>query len=222
MNIYPKAFLFDLNGTMIDDMGYHAVAWHDILNNTLHAAMSMDQVRKQMYGKNEEVLERIFGKNHFSPQQLQDISFQKERSYQRAYLPNLRLIGGLGAFLEKASTQRVSMAVCTAAIPFNIDFVLDNLHIRHFFKTIVSADDVVLSKPDPEVFSKAAGLLQVDAADCLVFEDAPKGVEAAERAGMPSVAITTTHQREEFNYLHNIKAFITDYTDPALEKFFPV
>nr|GFD38095.1 hypothetical protein [Tanacetum cinerariifolium] len=68
------------------------------------------------------------------------------------------------------------------AIPFNIDFVVDGLDLRPYFSTIVSADDVTLSKPHPETFLKAAQLLGVAPADCLVFEDVPKGVEAAARA----------------------------------------
>jgi beta-phosphoglucomutase-like phosphatase (HAD superfamily) len=89
---------------------------------------------------------------------------------------------------------------------------LDNLNIRHYFSAIVSADDVVESKPHPEVFLKAAYLLGVDPSACVVFEDAPKGVEAAARAGMKSVAITTLHAEHEFKGLDNILFFTPDYT----------
>ena len=51
---------------MIDDMQYHAQAWYDILNNDLKAGLTWDEVKVEMYGKNSELLERIFGKNHFS------------------------------------------------------------------------------------------------------------------------------------------------------------
>ena len=71
------------------------------------------------------------------------------------------------------------MAIGSAAIPFNIDFILDQLDIRKYFKAIVSAEDVGISKPHPETFLKAARLINVDPSLCLVFEDAPKGVEAA-------------------------------------------
>jgi beta-phosphoglucomutase-like phosphatase (HAD superfamily) len=90
--------------------------------------------------------------------------------------------------------------------------VLDNLNIRHYFKTIVSADDVTISKPHPETFLKAAKLLGVDAANCLVFEDAPKGVEAAQNAGMSSVVLTTMHEKEEFAGYNNIIRYTKDYT----------
>lgn len=207
-----KAFIFDLNGTMINDMQYHANAWYDILNNDLKAGLTWDEVKVEMYGKNDELLERIFGKNHFSPERTKQLSIEKERRYQQAYLPNLELIKGLQQFLEKTEKAGILMAIGSAAIPFNIDFVLDNLNVRHFFKAVVSADDVATSKPDPETFNKCAALLDVPPENCLVFEDAPKGVEAAQNAGMACIVLTTMHPKLEFINYRNVVSFIEDYT----------
>jgi beta-phosphoglucomutase len=206
-----KAFIFDLNGTMIDDMSYHVQAWYDILNIDLKAGLTWDDVKIQMYGKNDEVLARIFGENFLQPEELKELSFEKERRYQKAYLPNLRLIKGLQTFLENAEQIGIVMAIGSAAIPFNIDFVLDNLQLRHFFKAIVSADDVATSKPDPETFIKCAQLLNVAPEDCIVFEDAPKGVESAQNAGMQTVVLTTMHSKDEFADYKNVITFIEDY-----------
>lgn len=213
------AFIFDLNGTMIDDMEYHAKAWSDILNNDLKAALTLDEVRAEMYGKNVELLDRVFGKNYFSPEREHEISVEKERKYQEAFRPHLSLIKGLDQFLKKTEASGISMAVGTAAIPINIDFVLDGLNIRHYFKAIVSADDVIKSKPDPETFTKCAELLHVRPENCIVFEDAPKGVEAAENAGMSCVVITTMHPQEEFKNYKNIISFIEDYTSVDPQTF---
>jgi len=216
----PKAFLFDLNGTMIDDMGYHLKSWYDILNNVLHAGLTWPQVKEQMYGKNSELLVRVFGEGKFNQQQMDELSFEKEKNYQQTYLPDLRLIPGLEAFMEKARARNIQMAIGSAAIPFNIDFILDNLHIRHYFGAIVSADDVAVSKPHPETFLKAAALLGVQPHECLVFEDAPKGVEAAQNAGMKTVVLTTMHPQEAFADYSNIRLFIKDYEDPILQQIF--
>lgn len=112
------------------------------------------------------------------------------------------------------------MGIGTAAIPFNVDFALDNLHVREYFQSIITANDVVTSKPDPEVFLKAAAELGAVPADCIVFEDAPKGVEAAANAGMRAVVLTTMHTREEFAAYDNIIAFIADYTAITPEQLF--
>ncbi len=212
MKLTAKAFLFDLNGTMIDDMGYHVKAWYDILNNDLQAGLSWDEVKVQMYGKNDELLVRVFGEDRFTKAEMAGLSVEKERRYQKAYFPDLKLIDGLQELLDYAKRENIPCAVCSAAIPFNINFVLDNLNIRSYFKTIVSADDVAVSKPHPETFLKAASFLGIDPKDCIVFEDAPKGVEAALNAGMPAIVLTTMHEPHEFEQYTNVTDFIKDYT----------
>jgi HAD superfamily hydrolase (TIGR01509 family) len=216
-----KAFLFDLNGTMIDDMGFHTKAWYSILNNDLSAGLSMEEVKKQMYGKNEEVLVRIFGPDRFSKEEMKALSVEKEKRYQKEYIAHLKLIPGLGKVLKNAAAAGIKMAIGSAAIPFNIDFVVDNLNIRHYFDAIVSADDVGVSKPDPETFTKAANLLGVNSKDCLVFEDAPKGVEAAMHAGMAALVITTMHEKEEFADYPNVVGYIKDYEDLLVGRLYP-
>ena len=207
-----KAFIFDMNGTMIDDMQYHARAWYDILNNDLNAGLTWDEVKAQMYGKNAELLDRIFGKDHFSPERVEELSIEKETRYQKEYLPHIGLVKGFQQFLERSEKAGIPMGIGTAAITFNIDFILDNLHLRHFFKAIVSADDVAASKPDPETFIRCAELMQVPTMNCLVFEDAPQGIEAAQKAGMKCVALTTMHSKEEFEKYSNVISFVQDYS----------
>jgi hypothetical protein len=104
------------------------------------------------------------------------------------------------------------MAIGSAAIMFNIDFVLDGLEIRDYFDVIVSADDVSKSKPDPETYLKCASLLGVTPDDCLVFEDVPKGVESAYNAGMKAMVLTTMHVQDEFQQFDNVLGFHKDYT----------
>ena len=214
----PGAFLFDLNGTMVDDMQYHIKAWHTILNE-LGANLSMQQMKEECYGKNDELLERIFP-GRFSEEEKKVMSIEKEKAYQKQYQPQLALIEGLGGFLSAAHANGIQMAIGSAAILFNIDFVIDGLHIRPFFKSIVSADDVHFSKPHPETYLKCSNQLNLHPRNCIVFEDAPKGVEAAANAGMQTVVLTTMHQAEEFSQYSNILCFVKDYTDLQLNRFF--
>ena len=208
-----KAFIFDLNGTMIHDMDYHTQAWRDLLNGELGGSFTWDEVKQQMYGKNQEVLGRLFGPERFSEAEMVRLSVEKEKRYQQAFFPHLQLLPGLAEFLEQAHQRGIPMAIGSAAIPFNIDFVLDNLNLRRYFPAVVSADDVTLSKPHPETFLKAAALLQAAPADCLVFEDVPKGAEAAQNAGMAAVVLTTTHAVAEFAHLPNVRHFAADFGD---------
>ncbi|MBC8053662.1 MAG: HAD family phosphatase [Sphingobacteriaceae bacterium] len=212
-----KAFLFDLNGTMIDDMDFHTDAWHDVLNNDLGGSLSWQQVKMEMYGKGEEMLVRVFGEGRFDEKEMSQIVFEKEKKYQKAFKPHLKLISGLDRFIEKASQKDVKMAIGSAAIMFNIDYVLDGLNIRKYFPVTISADNVEKSKPDAETFLKAAEELGISADECLVFEDNPKGVQSALNAGMKAVVITTMHEEHEFEGLPNILKFVKDYNDPFLD-----
>jgi beta-phosphoglucomutase family hydrolase len=213
-----KAFLFDLNGTMIDDMNFHIMAWYRLLNE-LGAELSIEEVKKECYGKNSELLERIFPER-FSDEEKAKMEIAKETEYQKQFRPLLKLIPGLDTFLEKACQQRIPMAIGSAAIMFNIDFVLDGLELRHYFASVISAESVKESKPDPETYLICAEELGMPAKDCIVFEDAPKGVEAARNAGMRCVVLTTMHTKEEFGEYDNIDCFVSDYHDLQLVKLF--
>ncbi len=199
-------------------MDYHTNAWQDVLNNDLGASLTWQQVKMEMYGKGEEMLVRVFGEDRFADEkEMSNIVFEKEKKYQQAFRPHLKLINGLEKFIEKADERDIKMAVGSAAIMFNIDFVLDGLNIRKYFPVTISADNVEMSKPDPETFLKGAAALGVDPQDCIVFEDNPKGVQSALNAGMKAVVITTMHEEHEFEGLPNILKFIEDYDDPFLE-----
>lgn len=212
-----KGYLFDLNGTMINDMSYHIKAWHGILNH-LGAGISLERMKEECYGKNEELLERIFP-GRFSMEEKRRMGFEKEQQYQEAFRPFLTEIDGLAHFISTAHKAGSRLAIGSAAIRFNIDFVLDGLQLRPFFDAIVSADDVANSKPHPETFLKCAQQLSLSPSDCLVFEDAPKGVEAAHQAGMDAVVITTEHAPAEFASCNNVVGFIRDYNDRQLQRF---
>lgn len=194
---------------MIDDMQYHIRAWHRILNE-LGASISYEQTKHQCYGKNHELLERIFP-GRFTYQEKDTMSLEKEKQYQETFRPELKLIKGLDAFLQDAYSKGVPIAIGSAAIRFNIDFVLDGLNIRHYFSAIVSADDVKQSKPHPETYLQCAEKLGVKPTDCIVFEDSPKGVETAVNAGMQAVVITTMHEAYEFSPYPNIHSIIKDF-----------
>ncbi|WP_343631442.1 HAD family phosphatase [Fluviicola sp.] len=217
---HPKAFLFDLNGTIIDDMDFHLQVWNRIINEDLHGGLTLEQVKKQMYGKNHELLERVFGKGTLSEETIAIYSQKKEELYKELYRPYVALIPGLSTLLEKAERSGISMAIGSAADRSAIDFIVDSLDIRSRFQAIVGAEDVTKSKPDPEVFLKGAALLGVEPESCIVFEDVPKGAEAAMNAGMKVVIVTTTHHPEEFTKYPNVLFFIEDFNDPRLADLF--
>ena len=204
-----KGFLFDLNGTMVNDMPYHIQAWHHKIIE-LGGTLSLEETKYQCYGKNDELLERVFpGK--FSLQEKIQLGNDKEALYRVEFKPYLKLIDGLDQFLENANKINIKMAIGSAAINENINFVIDNLNIRNYFSAIVSANDVAKSKPHPETFLKCAQQLALNPNECIVFEDTPKGVECALNAGMKAIVILGEHSAEEFETYSNVILCINDY-----------
>ncbi len=214
-----RAFIFDMNGTMINDMHYHELAWYNVLVNQLKAPLTAEQVRHQLYGTATEMFDRVFGMGKFSRKEVDAISIEKESRYRAEFLPHLKLIDGLHALLDRARSNNIALAIGTAAPVGNIDFVLDNLQLRSYFPVVIGPDDVVESKPNPEVFLKAASRLGVAPEYCIVFEDAPKGIEAAARAGMKAIGITSYHSSDELRN-KNVLFTLEDYTHTALELLF--
>jgi beta-phosphoglucomutase len=210
-----KAFLFDLNGTMIDDMPYHIKAWHRVLSDA-GAEISMEQMKAECYGKNHELLERLFP-GQFSQPEKAEMSIAKEKGYQQVFESELRLIKGLNRFLNDSHKAGMKIAIGTAAIMNNVDFVLDGLDIRHYIDAIVCADDVDESKPNPETFLKCAESLDVAPNNCLVFEDSPKGAQSAYNAGMDCIIVTTLHKPGEFSTNKNVIGFISNFDDPLVK-----
>ena len=199
-----------MDGTMLDNMQFHLQAWQKIVAEA-GSDMKGDEMFKQLYGKNTEILTRILGSEKFSPAEIKQMADRKDAFYRELYAPEIRLLPGLMEFLTEAKKQNVLLAIASATLDKSVQFAIDALGIRSFFKVIISGSDVKISKPDPETFLKAAEGLDVLPIDCIVFEDVPKGVEAAQRAAMTAVVVLTSHKKEDFDPFSNVIKTITDY-----------
>lgn len=204
-----KGFLFDMDGTMVDNMMIHHRAWQRKLSE-LGLDMTIEEVKEKIHGVNNEILERLFG-DRFTAADRERISGEKEAAYREIFLPQLKLIDGLQAFLDQAKSANIPMAIGTAAPEENAQFLVDNLELASYFQGIFHAGSVSKGKPDPEIFHKAAASIGLKAKDCLVFEDSVTGAEAAYRAGAKAIIVTTTHAVEEFAHFPHILKFVDNY-----------
>ena len=211
-----QGFIFDMDGTMVDNMMTHHRAWQMKLQE-LGMDMSLHEVHRTIHGKNEEIIEKLFG-TRFTPEQRLQIAGEKEMRYRDVFLPELKLIEGLHKFLMDCLSQYIPLSIGTAAPPENVNFVLNNLNLHPFFKKVVNSDDVSLGKPNPEVFEKAATGMGIPLSHCLIFEDSPIGATTAHNAGCPVVVVLTTHKKEEFEHLPNVVKYINDYTEITVEE----
>ena len=112
----------------------------------------------------------------------------------------MKPLAGLINLLKELKTNGVKTAVGSSAPTVNVDFVLDGLDIRQYFDQVVDSSGVAKAKPAPDIYLKAANLLEVNPANCVVFEDAAAGIDAAQKAGMKVVGVATTLDYENLSH----------------------
>ncbi len=204
------AFLFDMDGTIVDNMSFHVQAWREFFAGK-GVDLDDDELWDLVDGKaSPEIIRSVLG-DQLPDEHVKDDAEQKDRIYRDLYRSHLQPIAGLERFLKEARRRGVSVALATSAGQENIKLVVDGLEIRSLFSTITGFDEVQRSKPSPDLFLTAARKLGVDPETCLVFEDALAGVEAAGRARMHAVAITTSHAASEFTH-PSVVRIVSDYT----------
>ncbi|MGO4173417.1 HAD family hydrolase [Bosea sp. TAF32] len=205
-----RALIFDMDGTIVDNMRFHDDAWESWhVSNQLPFDRNTFAARTAGMAGNEII-------SSYFPQaavaELDAMSDAKEALYREAYLPHVAANAGFLELIMRAEAAGIPMAVATAAPPANIEVVLDTLGLRERFATIVSPSQGFRGKPHPDMFLAAAERMKVAPADCIVFEDAPLGVEAARRAGMRAVALLTMLDASGFAAYDNLIASARDFT----------
>lgn len=205
-----KAFLFDLDGTLIDTMPWHFKTWQLVVSE-MGSTLQSDALMKELYGNGAELMNRLIPGRIFTEEEAKAIVDAKEERYRNLYGKQITVLEGAREFLEDGLRLEIPMGIGTASNQANIDFALDQLTLRSYFTAIVGADDVQLSKPHPETWLKLAQALQTQPAQCIVFEDAPKGVEAAQAAGMKAVAITGHYAANDFTAYDNILKIVPGF-----------
>jgi len=190
-----QAAVFDMDGVLIDSGAHHREAWRTLLGE-LGITPAPDFWRLTIGRPAEEAVPLLLGRS-VTRSEAVGLAERKRAHYVRLGGRGLAAIAGAPAFVRALATRRVPRAVATSASRLDLDRLLGALEIRELFTTVVTSDDVRLGKPDPEVYVKAAAGLGVAPTACVVFEDSPVGVEAARRAGMRVIGLTTAHTEAE-------------------------
>ena len=211
-----RAFIFDMDGTIVDNMAFHTKSWLAFFERRGQTLDADEFFRTTAGRQGHEIMSTYMG-SHLTKEESAALDFEKESLYRELYGPHLAAVDGFVDFIARAKADGIKLAVATAAPTANIDFTLDGLDLRKEFHAIAGAADVARGKPFPDVFLKAAEQLGVAPADCIVFEDAPMGVEAARRAGMRAVVITTTLPAEAFAEFDNVIRVVRDYADVSVD-----
>jgi len=182
------AVLWDLDGTLIDSEQYHWLAWRDTMAAE-GVPLTHPQFLKTFGLRNDAIIPQwIPGA---SVEQIDRIANAKERLYRRLVSEGgLAPLPGAAEWTKRLASDGWRQAIASSAPRENIDAVLAVIGLGSVFQAVVSAEDVTLGKPDPQVFLTAASRLGSTPVQSIVVEDAPVGIEAARRAGMPSIGVS--------------------------------
>jgi beta-phosphoglucomutase family hydrolase len=219
MTQVKRALIFDMDGTIVDNMAFHTQSWITFFERRGRDIDADEFFRTTAGRQGKEIIRSHMGE-HLQDEEVATLNHEKESVYRELYAPHLKAVAGFDKLLLEARAQGIALAVGTAAPPANVAFTLDGLDLRRHFDTVVGATDVPRGKPHPDVFLEAAKRCGAQPEDCIVFEDAPLGVEAARRAGMRCVVITTTLPREAFAEFDNVIAIVDDFSQLSLGALF--
>jgi len=191
-----RAAVFDMDGTVVDNMSFHWRAWTETLR-ALGVSVDGRDFQRRLAGKtNAESFSEMLNRP-LSASELERYSGDKEQRYREIYAPHLAPVRGLDDLLGRIAHRGLKLAIATAAPRENRDFVLSGLGLHGAFAAVVGPEHAPRGKPYPDLYLAAARALGLSPATCLVFEDAPNGVVAARAAGMDVVGVTTSTCREE-------------------------
>jgi len=207
-----KGFIFDLDGVIVDTAKYHYLAWKQLAND-----LGFDFTKAQ----NEHLkgvsrvksLEKILEIGNIT---ISDDEFTKQMTKKNIdYLNHIgkmdenEILPDVPKILNYLIDKKQPISLGSASK--NARTILEKVNLLNKFDAIVDGNDVVKGKPNPEVFLKAAKLLNIKPENCIVFEDAVAGIQAANSANMISIGIG------EKNVLHEADYVFNDFTEISIE-----
>ncbi len=219
MNLNGKveALIFDMDGTMIDSMPWHARSWVEFVAR--HGlVLDVSDILARTTGRTGAECMRELFERELSDAECLALVHEKEEIYRALFTDNFIEVAGFTAFARAAVARGLKVAVGTAGDRHNIEFAMSRLKMDPLPLAIVGGDEGFSGKPTPAIFLEAARRIGVAPERCIVFEDAPFGIEAARRGGMRAVAVCSTHSAAELAGPHVIAA-VRDYNELAHSNF---
>ncbi|QDA59792.1 HAD family hydrolase [Hymenobacter jejuensis] len=193
----PYALIFDMDGVLIDNTPYQARAFQ-LLFRDLGLTTNARKLLARLNGMPAtNILKTVF--QHPVPEKdLKKYADQREFLYRALYWSKRKEVKGLSDFLQSARDAGFKIGLGTSSPPETISYIIDHLHLRRFFDVITGKEDVDKGKPHADTFSVVAQKLGVEPERCVVFEDAILGEQAAYKAQMHCICLSTFVKAEKF------------------------
>lgn len=205
-----------MDGVLVDTGEFHYQAWKKVFKER-HIAFSREFFRQTFGMNNARILSLLLG-DDLAPGLMVEISEAKERRFRDLIRGKVQALPGVVTWLERLQESGFRQGIASSAPTANIDALVDELGLRPYFDVIGSGVDLP-TKPDPALFLGIAGQLDVPPERCIVVEDAVAGVEAAKRAGMSCIAVTTTSPADALAAADLVVESLEDLPTDAFQSF---
>lgn len=192
---FEYCIIFDMDGVLADTGSIHFESWVKLAKE-----IGYDFPKKlfdKTFGQQSPTIVRMLVDPDVEESKISEWATLKEEYYREMVQDKLVPLPGVIDLLKDLKNNGFKIAVGSSGPPENVELLLNALEIKNFFEVVISAAQVTRGKPEPDVFLIAAKELNVKPKNSIVIEDAPVGIEAARRAGMKVIALTTTHNKEE-------------------------
>ncbi|QDT71099.1 HAD family hydrolase [Lacipirellula limnantheis] len=193
------AVIFDVDGVLTDSYLPHYKSWERMFAE-IGVAFSDEQFRSTFGRTNRDIFAQLYPGEQMTAARAQELGDKKEYFYREIISENFTPLPGAVELIDALAAAGFKLAVGSSGPPENVRLTLEKLGRAERFDAMVTGADVTHGKPNPEVFLKAAEWLGVPPAQCAVIEDAPQGIEAANAAGMTSIAVLGTTTREKLSH----------------------
>lgn len=191
-----KALVFDMDGVIIDSEPIHIDLTVQVLRD-VGAEPHPDEIYEFIGVRNEEMWTTLISRHGIKESVGQLLERQKAYKIERFFDSRLEPIDGIPDLIQKACSLGMKIALATSSPRYFAEHVLKNVGILSYFDALVTADDISHSKPDPEIYLKAARALNLEPGMCVAIEDAYLGIQSARGAGMKCIAFKNPHSGEQ-------------------------
>ncbi len=182
-----KGVVFDLDGTLVNSMPLHIKAWQRVAQD-LHITLSDKWLYEHGGVPSYKIAKMLLTMFDIANQDPEKIA-QNKTAYYLEYIDQVEVFPKMLELLKFLKAHNIAMSIGTGTLRSNAEYIVKRTVLHDFIKVIVSADEVVNHKPNPDTFLLAAKKMQLPVSECIVFEDTNIGVEAAKRGGFSHVLV---------------------------------
>ena len=211
--------IFDFNGTLYWDSKLHYDAWREFSKKLRGIAFTDEEMRDKMFGHtNEDIIEYAIGKKP-SKEMVEKYAKEKEAVYRKRCLldpKNFKLAPGAVEFLDFLKENNIPRTIATMSEWDNVEFYIKEFNLAKWFDLdkIVYSNGKIPGKPAPDIFLIAAEKIGLNPKDCLVFEDAIAGINAAKSAGIGKIiAVDSMEPVEFYQGIDGLSSIITNFNE---------